>query len=98
MTQHGEILQGDLDVWTITATAGQHIAVSIAQASEIDDFQPWIRLWSPSGASVGNTWGATAATISATAPVTGPYLIPVASAYPGVNGTGTYTVRADVSG
>ncbi len=98
VTQHGEILQGDLDVWTITATAGQHIAVSIAQASEIDDFQPWIRLWSPSGASVGNTWGATAATISATAPVTGTYLIPVASADPGVNGTGTYTVRADVSG
>ena len=53
----GEILRGDLDVWTFTATAGERIAVHIGQITETDDFRPWIRLWAPNGATLGSQSG-----------------------------------------
>jgi hypothetical protein len=87
----GEILRGDVDVWTFTATAGERIAVHIGQITETDDFRPWIRLWSPNGASLGDTAGVDADVIDdVVAPVTGTYLIQVASFDPGFDGTGTY--------
>ncbi len=46
----GEIVQGDLDVWTFTANAGDRIGVHIGQITDNDDFRPWIRLWAPNGA------------------------------------------------
>ena len=42
-----EIVQGDVDVWTFTATAGERIAVHIGEMTDTDGFTPWIRLWSP---------------------------------------------------
>ncbi len=51
----GEILQGDLDVWTFTATAGERIAVHIGEITDTDDFRPWIRLWAPNGATLGDS-------------------------------------------
>ena len=87
----GEILKGDVDVWTFTATAGDRIAVHIGEIVDAGDFSPWIRLWSPTGATLGDTWGAAAAVIDdVVAPVTGTYLVLVASADVGLDGTGTY--------
>jgi hypothetical protein len=87
----GEILQGDLDVWTFTATAGERIGIHIGQATETDDFRPWIRLWAPNGATLGAAFGLDAAEVGdAIAPVTGTYLVLVASADSSVNGAGTY--------
>ncbi len=87
----GEILQGDVDVWTFTATAGERIAVHIGEIAETDDFRPWIRLWSPTGATLESTSGLAAAAIDdVVAPVTGTYLVLVASFDSGVDGAGTY--------
>ena len=86
----GEILEGDVDVWTITATAGDRIGVHVGEVTDTGDFQPWIRLWGPNGQSLGNTWNVSAASIEAVAPTSGTYLVLVASADPGVDGTGTY--------
>jgi hypothetical protein len=98
VSQAGEILQGDVDAWTITAVAGQHITVNAVQTAETDDFQPWIRLWSPTGGTLGDTWNATAATInSVVAPATGTYLVLVASADSGLDGTGTYSLTVTVA-
>jgi hypothetical protein len=89
--QIGEILQGDLDVWTFTAAAGERIALHIGQVTETDDFRPWIRLWAPNGASLGSSAGVDAAEIGdVIAPVTGTYLVLVASFDSGFNGAGTY--------
>ena len=52
-THTGEITQGDVDVWTFTAIAGQRISLHIGETTDTDDFRPWIRLWSPTG----STWG-----------------------------------------
>jgi hypothetical protein len=95
----GEIVQGDLDVWTFTATAGTRITVNVSQTSETDDFVPWIRLWSPTGVSLGSQWGTDAAAIShVLAPVSGTYLVLVASADSGYNGTGTYSLTSTRTG
>src|SRR5438094_8987950 len=89
----GEILKGDVDVWTFTATAGDRIAVHIGEIVDAGDFSPWIRLWSPTGTSLGDTWNVGAAVIDdVVAPVTGTYLVLVASADVGHDGTRTYRV------
>jgi hypothetical protein len=98
VAQAGEILPGDLDVWTISATTGNHISVHITQTSEVDDFRPWIRLWAPSGASLANISGLDVADItSATAPASGTYLILVGSFDSGFNGNGTYQLTVTIS-
>ena len=82
-THTGEIIQGDVDVWTFTANAGERIAVHIGELTETDDFRPWIRLWSPAGASLGDTAGVAADVIDdVVAPVTGTYscLLPASTA------------------
>ena len=87
----GEILQGDLDVWTFTATAGERIAVHIGEITDTDDFRPWIRVWAPNGATLGSASGLAAAELGdIVAPVTGTYLVLVSSFDSGFNGTGTY--------
>ena len=88
----GEILQGDLDVWTFTANAGERIAVHIGEITDTDDFRPWIRLWCaqrrrPRPAPPAST---AAAIDDVVAPVTGTYLVLVASFDSGFDGTGTY--------
>ena len=89
--QNGEILKGDVDVWTFTATAGEAITVNVGELVDAGDFTPWIRLWSPTGATLGDTWNATGAVISvAHVPVTGTYLVLVGSADVGLDGGGTY--------
>jgi hypothetical protein len=87
----GEILRGDLDVWTFTATAGERVAVHVGEIADTDDLRPWIRVWAPNGAALANTSGVAAAAVDgAVAPVTGTYLVLVASFDSGFDGTGTY--------
>ena len=87
----GEILQGDVDAWTLTATAGERIAVHIGEITDTDDFRPWLRLWAPNGATLGDVSGVSATVIDdVVAPVTGTYLVLVASFDSGFDGEGTY--------
>jgi hypothetical protein len=96
--QSGEIVAGDIDVWTINVTAGQRITVQITETAETNDFRPWIRLWAPSGVTLGSAFGLTGAQIGPTvAPATGTYLIVVASADSGVDGSGTYQLTTNVT-
>ena len=93
---NGTIVRGDVDAWTISAVAGQHIAVIVNQTSELSDFTPWIRVWSPAGGTIGDTWGAAGATLNPVAPVTGTYLVLVASNDSGQDGEGTYSLEVTV--
>src|SRR5262249_38005540 len=87
----GEIVQGDVDVWTFTANAGERITVHVGKMTETDDFLPWIRLWSPGGAELATRVGVDAEVIDdIVAPATGTYLVLVASFDAGVDGEGTY--------
>jgi hypothetical protein len=91
-TGTGDILQGDLDVWTFTATAGEHITIQINETAEIDDFRPWIRVWSASGSTLGGAYGLTTATLNIVIPASGTYMIPVATYDSGFDGEGSYSI------
>jgi hypothetical protein len=94
----GEILQGDVDVWTINAVAGQLLTGTVTEATETDDFRPWIRIWAPNGATLGSASGLTSAQIvNVPAPVTGTYLVLVATFDSGFDGTGTYQLTVTTS-
>jgi hypothetical protein len=98
VAQTGEIVQGDLDVFTISVVAGQHISVQISETAETDDFRPWIRLWTPTGGTLGSASGLTGAQIaSVVAPATGTYLILVSSFDSGFDGTGSYSLTANIT-
>jgi hypothetical protein len=87
----GTIQRGDLDVWTFTATAGDRIALHLGDILDTDDFRPWLRLYAPNGVVLGNTSGVNASALDgAVAPVTGTYLVLVASFDAGLDGSGTY--------
>jgi hypothetical protein len=89
----GEILEGDVDVWTFTAVAGDLVTLHVGQTGEVDDFRPWMRLWAPNGTSLGDVAGVDAADINnALVPVTGTYLLLVASFDSGFDGIGTYVL------
>jgi hypothetical protein len=97
-THNGEIIRGDVDVWTINATAGQTITVNINEVVDNDDYRPWIRLWAPNGASLGDVAGVTSAQINgAVAPATGTYLVLVGTFDSGFDATGTYSLVVTVS-
>src|SRR5688572_2836031 len=90
-SHEGQILQGDVDGWTFAANAGGRISLHVGEITDTDDFRPWIRLWAPNGASLGDTAGVSADVIDdVVAGVTGTYLVQVASFDSGVDGEGTY--------
>jgi len=91
----GIIHIGDVDMWTFVAHEGDPLSVLITDInSPGTDFTPWIRLRSPTGAQIGSSFGATTATILATAPATGTYTIVVASGDSGLDGFGDYELTA----
>src|SRR5204862_7672854 len=73
-TNAGNIYQGDFDTWTFTATQGDYIALSVGAVTQASaHFAPWMRLVSPTGALLGNSFpgAGAAAQITVTAPTTG---------------------------
>jgi hypothetical protein len=71
--------------------------VHVGEIVDNGAFVPWIRLWAPDGKSLGRDSGESTAQISATAEVTGRYLVLVASGDNEVKGAGTCSLRVDVS-
>ncbi|MBV6520406.1 MAG: hypothetical protein MNPFHGCM_00513 [Gemmatimonadaceae bacterium] len=91
--QNGAIAAGgDLDMWSVTATQGSPLSLTVTETSGTPDYTPWIRLVSPTGALVGNAWNASSAAVNLTAPVTGTYTIVLGTADGGNDATGSYTL------
>src|SRR5437870_3957877 len=75
-TQAGTIYLGDLDQWSFTATQGEYRRPRSSEGAPVSGgFQPWMRLVSPTGVLLGNSIGASAVQIAATAPTTGTYTV-----------------------
>ncbi|MEP7345898.1 MAG: PPC domain-containing protein, partial [Gemmatimonadaceae bacterium] len=86
----GTIQVGDLDAWTFTATQGDYLMLAVGEVTGSADFTPWIRLVSPNGTVIGNSWNVLAAQIGVNAPLTGTYLVIVSTADAGLDGNGDY--------
>ena len=64
--------------------------MNIGEVTGSVDFTPWIRVISPNGTLIGNTWNVAAAQFSALAPLTGQYTVIVSTADAGNDATGDY--------
>jgi hypothetical protein len=90
--QNGIITVGDLDMWSVTATQGSPLAMTVSKVSGTVDFTPWIRLVSPTGAVIANNWSTTSAPINVVAPTTGTYTVIIGTADSGNDATGNYSL------
>ncbi len=95
--QTGTIDVGDLDVWTITATAGQAIVVRMGETSA--SLSPWLRIYSPSGgAALGSSFGSAAAEVAVTATTDGTFLVVAGDNSSGLAGSGAYRLTLAKTG
>jgi hypothetical protein len=82
----GTISLGDLDLWSFTATGGQSIFLRVGATN----FTPWIRLYGPTGALVGETNSGNGFTrdgfLALQATTAGDYTVVVSASYAGQSG------------
>jgi hypothetical protein len=71
----GTIDLGDLDTYTFSANAGEHIVLRIVDTSGDADFVPRIELYDPSGTLVGAERGPTVSTVEHNASATGTFTV-----------------------
>jgi hypothetical protein len=91
-TNHqGTIDVGDLDLWTISAAAGDRITVQVAELTGGASFAPMIEVFSPAGGRLGINQGGVAARLDLHAGVDGNYTVLVSDA--NQTGSGSYQLR-----
>jgi hypothetical protein len=92
----GTIQLGDLDLWKFTAAPGDRIVLRVAQLSNTNVFNPWLRIYDPSGVLIadnGANAGDVADELSLTATNGGTFTVLVSDSNfdaLGFNGTGNY--------
>ncbi|HUI06991.1 MAG TPA: HYR domain-containing protein [Verrucomicrobiae bacterium] len=86
----GTIDVGDLDAWSVTASAGEGIVVGMGELTAGSSLSPWVRIFSPSGALLGGNSGTAAAQVAVTAPSSGAFLVVAGDGSPGSGGSGGY--------
>ena len=81
---------GDLDVWTAYFNAGDGIAITMQEIVSGGPLSPWLRIYSPTGALVGNNSGGATAQVTITAASTGTYLVVAGDGSSFYGGSGAY--------
>ena len=94
----GTIELGDIDLWTLDATAGEAIIVRMGETSAGSTLTPWLRLYGPDGTLLDHSYAAAAAEIAVTALTTGAYLVVVGDNTSGWVGTGPYRLTLAKTG
>src|SRR6185503_12313593 len=94
----GTIHLGDLDLWSFTASPGDAIVVRAGEVADAGNFEPWVRLYGPSGTLLGANAADLAAEVVTTAPEGGTFLVVVSDGYLAHSGdsygnTGTYRLH-----
>jgi len=78
VTTVGTIDTGDLDVWTVSANAGDAVVVRMGQITDVNTFDPWVRVYSPTGVEMSDNFSGTAADeVAFTATNSGTFLVVV---------------------
>lgn len=87
----GDILLGDIDIYTFTAIAGEPINITVSEAAGSSSYYPWVQLFGRDGTLLNSVWNPTSASINRLAPASGTYRIIVSD---GNSGSGTYNLFA----
>lgn len=92
----GMIDAGDIDAWTFSIRAGEHISISATELVSGSPLSPELRLYGRDGSLLRSFSGATVAQFSAyPAPTNGTYLVVVSDLSSGYAGTGTYRLNVN---
>ena len=94
----GTIDVGDLDVWTVTANAGEAIVVRMGETVAASTLTPWLRLYSPTGTLLASNFSTIGAEVTATAPSSGTYLVVAGDASGSFSGSGAYRLTLAKTG
>jgi hypothetical protein len=89
---------GDVDAWTFTANAGESIAVWMGEVTAGSTLIPWLRLFGPDGALLGNDFNVAAAEVTVRATNSGTFTVIVADGNNGRFGTGNYRLSMAKTG
>jgi CO dehydrogenase/acetyl-CoA synthase epsilon subunit len=95
----GTIQLGDLDQWRFTACKGNAINLQVNELTTTNNFNPWLRLYGPTGVLIGDSGvnsSGTAAQVALTTTNGGTFTVIVTdSAFGGFDGTGTYRLSSN---
>jgi hypothetical protein len=94
LTQTGDIVIGDLDIWNFTAEAGQHIIVRMGELVAGSSLTPFLRLYGPDGTFL-DQFGSSgvAAEVEIGATNSGTFSVVASDFTPGYTGSGTYQIK-----
>jgi trimeric autotransporter adhesin len=70
---------GDLDVWSFVANSGDSFVVKVGQSSETNLFEPWIRLYGPTGNLLFSQFSAASIEVALRATNSGSFTVVVAN-------------------
>ncbi len=70
---------GDLDVWTFNALAGESIVLKAGQMTDTNNFDPWIRVYGPTGILLGSVTDVAAAEVTFRATNSGAFTVLIAN-------------------
>ena len=88
--------RSDIDTWTISASLGSTISISLAETVPNSNFRPWVRVISPTGLILQNAFHDTSIQASVVATVSGAYTLIVGNADADI-GSGTYSLAVSLS-
>ena len=88
----GNIDLGDLDIWSVTADAGDVLWAQIAEIGGNDSLIPGLVWYRPDGSQISANVGTSSADLAVTATVAGTYTLVVYDANTDATGTGDYTL------
>ncbi len=94
----GAIDLGDLDVWTVSANAGEAIVVRMGEGASGGTLYPWLRIYRPDGTLADNSSGAFAAEVATTATASGTYLVVAGDGNSSLAGTDSYRLTLAKTG
>jgi hypothetical protein len=99
-TYTGNIVMGDLDVWSVTANAGDEIVVRMGNLSTTNTVDPYLRIYGPDGTLLQyiGDYGLIAEEAAVRATTNGNYLVTLEGNNGIVGGTGTYRITLGQSG
>lgn len=83
----GTITLGDEDVWRFTLCPGEPIALRCREVTGTANFNPWLRLYGPTGVLIASDNDATESVVNHTATNGGTYTVVVGSYFAGPTGT-----------
>ena len=94
---NGNLPIGGVELWTFTICAGELIDVRADEITQTNTFDPWVRVYDPTGALIGSNFGATFGEVTLTTPNGGRYLVLISN-NPYYNDAGSGTYKLTVNG